>query len=91
MKTRKLSSDEVLQIIEKEFSRSDDYGDYWHKRDAEKLNNAKTIIKYIESMEIKSNFHKFIDRNQGTFWFFILITAVLFAAKVSIEAYLLNK
>jgi len=79
-----LNINEIFELIEHEFS--NDLGEMSFY-DYQKLETAKNKISYIESMPKKNKLTKWIDRNQTSLWFFILITSFAFAAKIVIENY----
>ena len=74
-----MSSDEVLDIVKAQFRKNDPEFVHYGLRIAEEK------IKTIESVGKKNKFTKFIDRNQGNLWFFIMLTSFVFAVKIILE------
>ena len=79
---RKLTSEEVLELVRAELIFQENFScDHL-------FDKVRAKINYIENINKKNRFSLWIDRNQSSMWFFILLTSFAFAAKVLIENYL---
>lgn len=86
METRKLSSDEVLELVENEMERC--FRTYGMIVKWRVLEDVKQKVDFVESIPKRSKFTKFIDNHQTSLWFFILLATVVMAMKLGIEGYL---
>lgn len=84
MATRKLSNDEIFEIIKSEFTNDNgiDYDILYT------IKQAQRKIDAIESFPIKGHVLRFMDKHQSSFWIFMFVATVLLSAKLIIEAYL---